>query len=530
MPDKSERRLDTLSEILECNSMCVAVACVNGKFVIASNEFHEGTKSSNKHVKLIDSIMNYFKGIAETGSIDRKIRDQLLQEIYKKRFSQKKFSLFKGKEQELPMIFKFINYNQLDLRCFKGEPKDFGYNPETRAKASIAYTEMLDIYKDIRKIEESLKNKYLNSDHDSITQEQFNAFMSYSNQCLLMQEGKKNYQREELSGKIAEYSTHAEMQLLSYLIQRKNVFTGRIYLGISKKCCIDCHCMLDAANSVLKEASLSLYIEHSKNHDGDFKSNWFYPDYFFNCLQDNRLDPIATKIAENYKSQVGDFKKVSLFSMFHSDSESEVSTESVTKQKLYLNDLKKRKAYFKEAKEFSAKIQDGKTILEHLKLLRFGIKLAKDEELWGGFYEPMNEKGIKNTGLVFIQSIKQRYQEDKYNNQFLQNFFQSPYFPSLPNKESLLLILGDILKKYQQKTSNKDESKVEDHDAILEEIYSKEDVSCHKRTLEQMECKENNEFFSKEYRFSTIDHPKKHIKFDDDGEIIKYHSGFKNKW
>jgi hypothetical protein len=37
--------------------MCVAVACVGGKFVIAANEFHTGTKADQGHYALIVDIM-----------------------------------------------------------------------------------------------------------------------------------------------------------------------------------------------------------------------------------------------------------------------------------------------------------------------------------------------------------------------------------------------------------------------------------------------------------------------------------------
>ncbi len=69
MIEKSERRLDTLAEILECDSMCVAVACINSEFVIAVNEFHPGIRKTEGHYSLIVEIMDYFKSIASTGKI-----------------------------------------------------------------------------------------------------------------------------------------------------------------------------------------------------------------------------------------------------------------------------------------------------------------------------------------------------------------------------------------------------------------------------------------------------------------------------
>ena len=82
MPKISERRLDTLAEILECDSMCVAVACIDSKFIIAANEFHLGTQLDKGHFGAVTKIMQYFKNLATNVKIDIVARNKLLKVIY----------------------------------------------------------------------------------------------------------------------------------------------------------------------------------------------------------------------------------------------------------------------------------------------------------------------------------------------------------------------------------------------------------------------------------------------------------------
>lgn len=431
MPETSERRLDTLAEILECDSMCVAVACIDSKFVISANEFHTGTQNGRGHHGAIIKIMEYFQNLANGNSLDVTARDRLLKGIYERRFSHKDFSKNKAKENELEFVLRFINSEALNLGVFKGQKKDFNNNHEIRSKASIAYTEMLHIYNDIRKLEDSTihASKYPDAQNLEISTEHFAAFKGFHQDQIIKTESRKNNQATSTKNEPI-YSTHAEMQLLNYLIE--NNIEKPVYLGISKKCCVDCHCMLDAANAVLTEQDYALSIEHAQDHDGDFGDKWFFPDQFYNNKETNSLYFL---IKTRYQEQIEDFRKYRTNPKYYQhkdDSESEPSQDPTAKQKNYKQLLEDKLFLFKDMVEFD------QNLLVHKEFADLGLHL-NTQGLFEDFFDLSQFSSEKEIGTVaddFINRITR--EEDKtVELKKLKKFLSSPYFPEVTHKDKL---------------------------------------------------------------------------------------------
>ena len=463
MIEKSERRLDTLAEILECDSMCVAVACVEGEFVIAANEFHPGTHKTEGHYNLIVEIMDYFKDIATTGQEpeDTKKND-LLQKIYLRRFAHKDFSKFRpkkdinsGEDNELELIVNSITIQKL-AQNFDGKKENFGNNQTICLKASLAHQEMTKIYDDLRKLEKAIikKKNYPDSLEHSITTAQFNAVKNFNaNNSLLLQEKSKNEQRKQKANQAREleikkeetakkedplYSTHAEMQLLSYIIDKMQRLeeSKSIYLGISKKCCPDCACMLRAANTFLAEESKQLSIKYGQSHEGDFGKSWFFPDSFWLPKQES----LFAKIKQKYFDDIKIFKDTHTKEKYYQSrlySDSEASEDLGVKIHQYHAHLLSKQKHLAEVLDFSNNKQI--TSEECQLIIGVGIFLSANKLLDDFFAlsDEVNESELESVAENFIISLK----EYSINPIHLKLFLESPYFPKVPQKDLLCKLL-----------------------------------------------------------------------------------------
>ena len=424
------KRLDTLAKVLECESMCVAVTCVDSKFIIAANEFHAGTKLQEGHPQIIINIMEYLQKIANDGIVETEERDTLLKKIYDRRFRHKDLYVHKATNpEEKEQILSCITSLKLATESFTESGKSIK-QPEIRAKASSAYNEMLRIYKSLKRLEDGIIGRRQGKENASVTEEQLTAFKSFTSDCIYVEEQRK----ERKAGKTKKReSTHAEMQLLSYLLDKG--VNKQVYLGISKDSCLDCHCMFEAANEVLTTRGSSLYIDHKGNHDGKFSDNWFLPDIF-----ENSVEPIYTEILEECERQKTQIKEAPRYYQYHEDSDTSVSSEIEIKKDKYYQELDAKQKCFEEGRECNPRLSPE----ENLKFINLGKALVECSLFERLYTTETEQQDISSTSTAAEQQVLQTNVEmfitkiitehGEIEIEILNKFFQSPYFPkNVPN-------------------------------------------------------------------------------------------------
>lgn len=247
------RRFDALARLLECATNCVAVSMIEKQIIIAANavvsldpEQDKGkTKQETivtKNVMLesfINDVLEYFSLVVTEGKSDDKRR----KEIFYKICSPDRFiSLVKKSKIAIPteilndIIGKVFNEEYKSITIYQLE-KLYGRT----SGAGAAFLECVNIYKDFKRLEKSLlqakEGNFL-----KIHEEQFIAF-----------------KEKKISVLITDIPTyHAEMQVIFKLLEKAfsipdyDLKGKQYYIGISKPCCMNCHMMIYAVNSVLQ--------------------------------------------------------------------------------------------------------------------------------------------------------------------------------------------------------------------------------------------------------------------------------------
>ena len=64
-----KRRLDSIARLIEANSVCAAIAIKDGSFLIATN-YDLTAESDTEGLRLIETVMNFFKKVSESGVIN----------------------------------------------------------------------------------------------------------------------------------------------------------------------------------------------------------------------------------------------------------------------------------------------------------------------------------------------------------------------------------------------------------------------------------------------------------------------------
>lgn len=332
--EKSERRLDALAEIMECRSACVAIVCVNSQFLITANEFTLDSARTDEQYAIINKVMGYFKSIAEGLLVSIDSRDTIMLEICKLRLE----SLGKGRlDLSDDAVSTFINSNRMVGRGFPPEISECEglSGSDLFPKVLAAYGTMRGIYKSIIKIEDGIKDA-LSSTYGSITREQLDAFKAFETSSVLRKK----------QGERGTNVIHAELQILIELI-RRNIGKS-IYIGISKRCCFDCHCMIDAANAVFtRNSSILLRIKtRGDAHDGKEK-NFYLPENIFDST--TLFGEIKTEYLRLLGSERTPAPKFKTHQ--HSESASEASEGEFGKRNKYKIFIEERKRLFEELKE-----------------------------------------------------------------------------------------------------------------------------------------------------------------------------------
>ena len=275
-PRVCERRMDELAWLLECSSMCTAGSVINGKFYISANEFFNGTerRNNNKQLNIVCSIMEYFQKIANSPIALREIknkRDSLMRTVCKNQISAASL----GRIVIPDNILKAIVCTNVLARAKLPNQLDLGLEKYIKKSKGLAYQALgygIEIYKKFLKIEQSIRKAY-KRDFTEFSEEQLTAFKSFSYNDSDRLKGNIVFIEKD-DGK----DVHAEAQILNQIIDLivcKAELPKEIYIGISKRCCMNCHFLLDATNEMLTEHGY--VIKFSGVHDANFEDNWGRP-------------------------------------------------------------------------------------------------------------------------------------------------------------------------------------------------------------------------------------------------------------
>lgn len=340
MTASHERRLDQLAWLIEGPSTCAAVSCVKDKFYIAANELYIGTQGRDKNQNLahICTVMEYFRDVANADPSmeegEKRIRrDKLIQSIVEYRID----AIGTGKIQIPAKVMEvFANTHRLEIGLEPIKDEEIPIT-ENRENAYLVFGFGLAALRRILKIESSIEKQKKGDLDSKITTEQLNAFRNF--QYADETRDDSGILFDEMVSNV-----HAEMQILSrathFIEQNVMASTDEAYIGISKRCCLNCHCMLDAANQVFEKP----LIKFEGAHDASFLKNWNTPARFFpedyTDMQDNAQDSLAKRIRDAYDAdpriiaqedeEKKKRKKTSSYQLIRNDSDSNASLTSMT--------------------------------------------------------------------------------------------------------------------------------------------------------------------------------------------------------
>lgn len=396
----SDRRMDELAWLLEGTSKCAAVSIIGNKFYIASNEFFSGTESvkNNSSLKYVYSIMNHFKCIANNSYTNNEVkienRDRLMQEHCKRHFNSEFSGFFKINDSVLEKVV-----TTEVLRNKTGKSSLFSELAELSAKKKIelepeyhkALGFGLDVYRRILKIENFINKARQNEFSHSFNKEQLEAFKNFS-----YSDDKEGRKKSNILFLEDEKDVHAEMQILSILIQmmenRDPAISdlAKLYIGISKLCCLECYCMLCAANDVLKATSVELRFKGA--HKESF--NWKFP--------------------LNFKMQPGESDRKSKYKSLKSSNEStfnkikKIYEEKVNNEKKKENELSKKTYNMRGSKSSSEiSVTEDDKLLEYKSNLENSLSLLKTYD-----YDDQNCKMLKlGLELCEINTFKDLFKD-----------------------------------------------------------------------------------------------------------------------
>ncbi len=467
----SQRRLDSFAKLLAVNSECVAVSIVNGEIWIAANDLNEKSKSSNTTITSIQEIFSYFQGVANTGNIGSLgERAKLFKMICSKSRLQKKlkagYSAFNLKDQELEEIAVLVFKSQGQSKISDIAKITGGKVGET----SLVYAEFAKLYKHFIKLEEALTQKKA-----VLSEQEFSVFKSASIRILQEEASVKN-------------GVHAEVQILGSfvksLLESKLDLTEdkKIYIGISKLCCLNCRCVIEEANRIFNEKGIKTEFLSRGKHDIDFE--WNVPGVFkegyemvpnADMSKFERFEDLAILIGHASSVSIKKFLEVvppKHIPMEHSDSQSE--TEEDREQKIIAEKIKLENIFdFIKSQENNGEIIAKKMsialeIYKNSVLIKKMLLIRKTMSL--------NEIGdnllseIRNNFEIFLGELnKNKVQETEVSQKELLEVLQNPF---LIGEEVAKYFRDFDLKKEASKMEMEHEEKSSD-EAIL---YSREEA------------------------------------------------------
>lgn len=282
------RRLDQLAWLLEGTGVCSAIAEIGGKFYVSANAFFCSTQNNNSQLVYVRKIMNYFGLIAN--DLIKQQQIQIYRNDLMKLICEAQIKATRGMIRIPQNIFELVvsvaphaTISKLGWGEVLEKNRDLIAGKTDLFYVAVGLVSM--IFNRIRKIEDAIVAARTSS-ADTITKEQFAAFLTWAPENILLHEQNQG--------------VHAELQILSSLIA--SIYNGQapakeVYIGISKRCCFDCNNMLTAASDeLLKQRGIKVLFGGA--HDASFTEKWVEPSIF-----DRKDDPstIEAKIWKKYK-------------------------------------------------------------------------------------------------------------------------------------------------------------------------------------------------------------------------------------
>jgi len=426
-----DRRLDELAWLLEGSSMCTAIAAIGNRFYISANEFSTRTRDRehNRQLDLMCQIMTYFKQLAGSEIADSgkpAIRDELMKEIIRFQISTSSFGRIS------------ISDNILDA-VISSEVLHKGQLPQGLAETDLAHMALgygIMINKRMRKIENSIE-KALNSDFTDITKNQLEAFANFTHD-----------DNDKVNSNILfferESGVHAELQILSQLIgiiaENEDTAPKEVYIGISKRCCLNCDCMLKAANDVL--ASKGIEVKYEGTHGASFAANWIRPLGFSGGSTSTKSVRTGVTSASSVKEAPSIMPlQAQIFQKYRELLEAAMQAEGAYSQRHalsssdYSSNPEERAGAYKEQLEsdLEAFERRGAGSSDLAKMLELGLDLCKIDE----FNDLFDEK--------ILSTIKSSDEARKRFNDVLSklNVIQAQEQKPAASKETLLEFLKD---------------------------------------------------------------------------------------
>jgi hypothetical protein len=277
-----ERRLDEIARLFAAESICVAVAVIDGRLYATANGLYKKSRSSGAdHItSSIKSIGEYFRNLAIRQPQDHQDRERaFLATCSPKRLTfvaKQAFSIPNDltKDAAKAVLNYKSNGDKLhSIIASKGRNAGiFGF----------AYGEYTKLRKAFTKLEESIKSRGKRSkpsahtqsssppEEETLTPEQL---VAISVEVIMLNDEPQD-------------GVHAEVQMLSYIIRnlapkylnkadnKKRKIDEEelnvIYIGISKLCCLNCEKMLTSANNIFEERQIPLRLDFRGTHGLNF--------------------------------------------------------------------------------------------------------------------------------------------------------------------------------------------------------------------------------------------------------------------
>ena len=330
--DINFRRMDSLARLIEGSSECAAVCFDGEKLLIASNTLYDNSRE-NSAIKLIEEIMSFFADIAvhnddkdfikNNPEHGLKVFDKIIQKSVPNK--QKEFFLKDGNKQN-PYIEKLGKYFFSDAKK-KAEnltPKElagiagFGMKLDDRIASCLVFSAFAieRLATDWKKFTNFLHEKHNNDDYASGIVEAF------KNLTKLKQSKSSSSKPKKLGYKILKIGAkdnklHAEMQIIQELIDNQK--KGKIYIGISKLCCLDCSIAISSYNQANnedeeisqtpEELNESNILQLLKRGDHNLSFKWSKPDF---CKKNTNSGKVYNKLHKKvteYKELLSASKK-----------------------------------------------------------------------------------------------------------------------------------------------------------------------------------------------------------------------------
>lgn len=452
-PKKYERRLDALAEVLQGRSACVAIANVDGRFLITANERF----NNSEHLSIVKEVMDYFKCIATQGreAVDHNIRDQILSKIYYLKMDTTALGAGALKISKPNLLSIFINSSKLAARHWPIESECNGATENNLfVKACVAYALIRDLYNSVVKIENGLEKAVDNEklhmadqEEVAVTQRELQAFRNFTNQDIsITADFRTNH----------DNLVHAEMQILGTLLRKQQ--KTPIYIGVSKRCCWDCHCMITATNEILEQNNISFRVNvRDDAHDG--KSDpWNKPKLF--TLVDVKIEllkNIIKKIDAKYNELKQIIPQSRDYVQLHSRSSSEASLDYIGKKATYLRVQETRQLVLSDLFDPYDNSERNFTMKQNLDILKFSIGLCKEnylEELFK-ISEQDNKDSMLTTLSTFFSEMLSYCSRESIDLDVIKGFITIPednnkHFPSIVCREFVLAQLNVLFEKNQK--------------------------------------------------------------------------------